>query len=158
MRCNGALSCSVSRDGIPFFGVCRWHGKSNLVLTLRQLQRTAALVFPQEVVNNGEIKEISAFVTLYRPSVDLIHRYHPSVSYIDLRCRFHPSILSVDLICRFHMSISSVDLVRRSYPSILFVDLIRCLVRRFYPSISSVGFTCRSSSVDLAVSLHTSER
>eukprot|EP00904_Undaria_pinnatifida_P006580 jgi/Undpi1/3051/HiC_scaffold_15.g06427.m1 len=30
----------------------RWHGKSNLVFTLRQLQRTAALVFPQEVVNN----------------------------------------------------------------------------------------------------------
>lgn len=39
------------------FGASRWHGKSNLVITLRQLQRTAALVFPQEVVNNGENKK-----------------------------------------------------------------------------------------------------
>lgn len=34
----------------------RWHGKSKLVVTLRQLQRTAALVFPEEVIRNGEIR------------------------------------------------------------------------------------------------------
>lgn len=32
----------------------RWHGRNNLLLTLRQLQRTALLVFPKEVEKNGE--------------------------------------------------------------------------------------------------------
>lgn len=32
----------------------RWHGKKNLILTLRQLQRTATFVFPEEVAKNGE--------------------------------------------------------------------------------------------------------
>lgn len=31
----------------------RWHGKSKTVATLRQLQRTAGLVFPEEVTKNG---------------------------------------------------------------------------------------------------------
>ncbi|CAN0306418.1 unnamed protein product, partial [Ectocarpus fasciculatus] len=31
----------------------RWHGKKNLTLTLRQLQRTATHVFPEEVAKNG---------------------------------------------------------------------------------------------------------
>ncbi|CAN0532054.1 unnamed protein product, partial [Ectocarpus sp. 12 AP-2014] len=31
----------------------RWHGKKNLILTLRQLQRTAIYVFPEEVAKNG---------------------------------------------------------------------------------------------------------
>ncbi|CAM9286676.1 unnamed protein product, partial [Scytosiphon promiscuus] len=31
----------------------RWHGKKNLILTLRQLQRTATFVFPEEVAKNG---------------------------------------------------------------------------------------------------------
>lgn len=70
------------------------------MLTLRQLQRTAALVFPEEVLNNGEMKESSTFVIPDRRSVDFIRRSHR---------RSYPSVSCVDFICRSHVSVYAVE-------------------------------------------------
>lgn len=57
-HCSSAptVTITVAKLGTiaALVAVNRWHGKSNLVLTLRQLQRTAVLVFPDEVVKNGQ--------------------------------------------------------------------------------------------------------
>lgn len=39
---------------LPASDAGRWHGKCNMDITLKQLQRTGALVFPEEVAKNGE--------------------------------------------------------------------------------------------------------